>query len=599
MGFSLSSNFGKSAGKVLVAILLASTATACSSDTTRFGGLFAGSPDQTTTGSINRRGLTGPDGDPVPRADVAQGGGYQQQDYSQQNASVARPYPNSPARYNPSYSSARVSTAPVAIQRSDLAAPTASAAPVRSHVASRGEDEALAQPFPASRGKAAVSRTEPALAPDAMPTGTIKTAPAAASSSGWTAVNAPSVTLRPGENISLLSRRYGVPEKEILRANGLKNSAGAQPGQQIIIPTMNGAGAPSPAKVASEATDLSKGGKMPGPAKAPEQDAVVLPSNGQMRGKSQAGLADPGKLAAGNGKGPLPKGDGTYVVKPGDSLARIAKNTGVSVDALKQANHMQSGGGIRIGQTLKVPHGSVAEAEPIRPDPVKTASIEPQKSAVKSVAVPAMEPKQAAAEPTVKPAAKTAAATAKAAPAAKTAAADQVAKAAPKTATAAPAPDAAKPQAVAAAAPTQSVSDAEDKSDVSADAPEATGIGKYRWPVRGAVIAGYGSNVNGSRNDGIDISVPEGTPIKAAENGVVIYAGNGLKELGNTVLVRHDDGTVTVYGHADALSVARGQKVQRGQTLATSGMSGDVKQPQLHFEVRKNSAPVNPMTFLE
>ncbi|MDL2398508.1 peptidoglycan DD-metalloendopeptidase family protein [Rhizobium mayense] len=591
MGFSLSSNFGKSAGKVLVAILLASTATACSSDTTRFGGLFAGSPDRTTTGSINRRGLTGPDGDPVPRADVAQGGGYQQQDYSQQNAS---PYPNSPARYNPSYSSARVSTAPVAIQRSDLAAPTASAAPVRSHVASRAEKEALAQPFPASHGKAAASRMEPALAPDAMPTGTIKAPPTAATSSAWTAVNAPSVTLRPGESIDLLSRRYGVPEKEILRVNGLKNSASAQPGQQIIIPTMNGAGAPGPAKMASEATDLSKGGKMPGPAKAPEQDSVALPSNGQMRGKSQAGLADPSKLAAGNGKGPHPKGDGTYVVRPGDSLAKIAKNAGISVDALKQANHIQSGG-VRVGQTLKLPRGAIAEAEPVRPDPVKTASIEPQKSAVKSVAVPAMEPKQAAAEPTVKPAAKAAAAKTVAT---KTAAAEPAAKATFKT-VAASESDAAKPQAVAAAAPTQSVSDAAAKADVSADAPEETGIGKYRWPVRGAVIAGYGSNVNGSRNDGIDISVPEGTPIKAAENGVVIYAGNGLKELGNTVLVRHDDGTVTVYGHADALSVARGQKVQRGQTLATSGMSGDVKQPQLHFEVRKNSAPVNPMTFLE
>jgi murein DD-endopeptidase MepM/ murein hydrolase activator NlpD len=134
---------------------------------------------------------------------------------------------------------------------------------------------------------------------------------------------------------------------------------------------------------------------------------------------------------------------------------------------------------------------------------------------------------------------------------------------------------------------------------VASVAPESTGIGKYRWPVRGAVIAAYGANVEGSRNDGIDISVPQGTPIKAAENGVVIYAGNGLKELGNKVLLRHDDGTVTVYGHADALSVARGQKVQRGQTLATSGMSGNAKQPQLHFEVRKNASPVNPMTFLE
>ncbi|WP_047638027.1 peptidoglycan DD-metalloendopeptidase family protein [Rhizobium sp. SG570] len=562
MGFSLSSNFGKSAGKVLVAILLASTATACSSDTTRFSGLFSKNTDNVTTGSINRRSLNGPNGDPVPRADVAQAGGYGQQDYSQSSAPVTQPYPNSPARYNPSYSSARVSTAPVAIQRSDLAPPGASADMTRPHAAPRAENEALAQPFPSSRRNDG-SRARPALAPDTLSTGTIKTASAPQPSSGWTTVNAPSVTLHPGENIALLSRRYGVPEKEILRANGLRNGAGAQPGQQIIIPTMNGAGAASPAKMASEATDLSKGGKMPGPAKAPQQEVLALPSNGQMRGKSQAGLADPNKLAAGNGKGPTPKG--TYVVKPGDSLARIAKESGVTVAELKRANGMQAGDGVRIGQTLTLPHGALAA------DPVKTASIEPQKVSAKPVA----EPKQAAAEP--------------------------VAKQAPKAvAHADTAPDAAaaKPQVVASASPSQAVNDAA-KSDAQADAPEATGIGKYRWPVRGAVIAGYGANVNGSRNDGIDISVPEGTPIKAAENGVVIYAGNGLKELGNTVLIRHDDGTVTVYGHADALSVTRGQKVQRGQTLATSGMSGNVTQPQMHFEVRKNSAPVNPMTFLE
>jgi murein DD-endopeptidase MepM/ murein hydrolase activator NlpD len=564
MGFSLSSNFSKSAGKVLVAILLASTATACSSDTTRFSGLF-NKTDNMSTGSINRRSLNGSNGDPVPRADVAQAGGYGQQDYSQQSVPVTQPYPNSPARYNPSYSSARASTAPVAIQRTDLAAPNASANAGNPRRVPQAESDAMAQPFPASRNNNG-SRSAPALAPDTMSTGTIKTAAAQQMSPGWTTVNAPSVTLNQGENIALLSRRYGVPEKEILRANGLRNGAGAQPGQQIIIPTMNGAGVSGPAKMASEATDLSRDGKMPGPAKAPQQEALALPSGSQMRGKSQAGLADPNKLAAGNGKGPTPKG--THVVKPGDSLARIAKESGVSVAELKRANNMQAGDSIRIGQALVLPHGAVASA-----DPVKTASIEPQKASAKPGALP-VEPKQAAADP--------------------------IAKQAPKAvAHADAAGDAsAKPKEVASVSPSQSINDAA-KSDTQADAPEATGIGKYRWPVRGAVVAGYGANVNGSRNDGIDISVPEGTPIKAAENGVVIYAGNGLKELGNTVLVRHDDGTVTVYGHADALNVARGQKVQRGQTLATSGMSGNVSQPQLHFEVRKNSAPVNPMTFLE
>ena len=93
--------------------------------------------------------------------------------------------------------------------------------------------------------------------------------------------------------------------------------------------------------------------------------------------------------------------------------------------------------------------------------------------------------------------------------------------------------------------------------------------------------------------------MPEGTPVKAAENGVVIYAGDGLKELGKTVLVRHENGIVTVYGHVSGIDVKRGDTVKRGQQIASSGMSGAAKQPQLHFEVRKNSTPVNPVTYLQ
>ena len=111
-------------------------------------------------------------------------------------------------------------------------------------------------------------------------------------------------------------------------------------------------------------------------------------------------------------------------------------------------------------------------------------------------------------------------------------------------------------------------------------------------------MARYGDKVGSRRNDGLNISVPRGTPVKAAENGVVIYAGDGLKEFGNTVLVKHSDGLVTVYGHADKLNVKRGDKVQRGQEIALSGMSGDTDTPQLHFEVRKDSAPVDPSKFL-
>jgi murein DD-endopeptidase MepM/ murein hydrolase activator NlpD len=145
----------------------------------------------------------------------------------------------------------------------------------------------------------------------------------------------------------------------------------------------------------------------------------------------------------------------------------------------------------------------------------------------------------------------------------------------------------------------KSVADVQKVADNGEKAPDETGIGKYRWPVRGAVIAAYGQNVDGVRNPGIDISVPEGTPIKAAENGVVIYSGSGLKDLGNTVLIRHEDGTVTVYGNAQSLNVKRGDKVTRGEVIAASGMTGGANRPKLHFEVRQNAAAVNPMTFLQ
>jgi murein DD-endopeptidase MepM/ murein hydrolase activator NlpD len=130
-------------------------------------------------------------------------------------------------------------------------------------------------------------------------------------------------------------------------------------------------------------------------------------------------------------------------------------------------------------------------------------------------------------------------------------------------------------------------------------AAEATGaLPTFRWPVRGRVIAGYGAKTNGKQNDGINLAVPEGTPVKAAEDGVVAYAGNELKGYGNLVLVRHSNGFVTAYAHASEVMVKRGETIKRGQTIAKSGQSGEVGSPQLHFEIRKGSSPVDPLQFL-
>src|SRR5262249_30322131 len=123
-------------------------------------------------------------------------------------------------------------------------------------------------------------------------------------------------------------------------------------------------------------------------------------------------------------------------------------------------------------------------------------------------------------------------------------------------------------------------------------------VPKFRWPANGRVIASYGPTTNGQQNDGINIALPENTPVKAAEDGVVAYAGNELKGYGNLVLVRHPNGYVTAYAHAKELLVKRGDPVKRGQVIARSGQTGNVNAPQLHFEIRRGAAPFDPTRFL-
>jgi len=120
----------------------------------------------------------------------------------------------------------------------------------------------------------------------------------------------------------------------------------------------------------------------------------------------------------------------------------------------------------------------------------------------------------------------------------------------------------------------------------------------FRWPVRGRVISKFGSKPNNTRNEGINIAVPEGTGVRAAEAGVVAYAGNELKGYGELVLVRHQNGWVTAYAHNSELMVKRGDAVRRGDVIARAGQTGSVTTPQVHFEVRQGATAVDPMKYL-
>ncbi len=118
------------------------------------------------------------------------------------------------------------------------------------------------------------------------------------------------------------------------------------------------------------------------------------------------------------------------------------------------------------------------------------------------------------------------------------------------------------------------------------------------WPVDGKVISPYGSNRRGVVNDGINIAVPQGTPVRAAATGIVIYKGNLVPGFGKLILVQHDRDHVTAYGHLSRYEVNEGERVIGGQTIGRSGSTGNVDAPQLHFEVRRGVKPVNPMPYL-
>jgi murein DD-endopeptidase MepM/ murein hydrolase activator NlpD len=221
----------------------------------------------------------------------------------------------------------------------------------------------------------------------------------------------------------------------------------------------------------------------------------------------------------------------------------IARRNHISVVELARANGLAPTARLKLGMKINVPSRSVAAAQPARPATV---------AAVQPVAAPV-----------------------------------------PPVTRLATAADTQKARLAQASAADEPVAPSPVK------AAEATGaLPTFRWPARGKVIAAYGAKTNGKVNDGINLAVPEGTPIKAADDGVVAYAGNELKGYGNLVLVRHNNGYVTAYAHASELDVKRGDVVKRGQVIAKSGQSGEVQSPQLHFEIRKGSTPVDPLQFL-
>ncbi len=241
----------------------------------------------------------------------------------------------------------------------------------------------------------------------------------------------------------------------------------------------------------------------------------------------------------------------THTVEPGQSLLGIAKRYHKPVAEVARANNIQPYAKLNAGDRIVIPGmQQQAAAAPVR---TQTQPVAQPVATTQSVAAPQVSPpRTVAAEPTQSARVVT--------------------------------PAAQQPEAPA--------------TDATKSAEAVGAIPSFRWPARGRVIASYGSKQNGQQNDGINIAVPEGTPVKAAEDGTIAYAGNELKGFGNLVLIRHANGYVSAYAHASELLVKRGDTVKRGQIIGRSGQTGNVTSPQLHFEIRKGSTPVDPAQYL-
>jgi murein DD-endopeptidase MepM/ murein hydrolase activator NlpD len=236
---------------------------------------------------------------------------------------------------------------------------------------------------------------------------------------------------------------------------------------------------------------------------------------------------------------------GRHTLQSGETLYTIARRYKVGVDELKRANGIADESKLWAGKVLSVPGRGGAIAGVATPAPgASTAPPRVVQVTPRVVAAPPPEPEAAPEAPR-----KTAAGT--------------------------------------------------GGTMTDAGAPPASAAGKFRWPARGKLLVGFGGQQpDGTRSEGINVAVPQGTDIHAADAGRVHYVGDGLKGYGNLILIRHPNGWVSTYAHADQMLVKAGDQVRRGQVIGKAGTSGPVSQPQLRFELRKGTQPVDPLPHL-
>ena len=352
---------------------------------------------------------------------------------------------------------------------------------------------------------------------------------------GWTSTGGTMITVQSGETLYNISKRYGVPVSALKSANNISNENSLRAGQQILIPNY----------VYSSSAPVS----------APDNNANTRAA------RASTGLI--GEANASNAKTPTPK----PVTKSTQSIKKLKQQVSASSD-YESAEYtvvsgsdsgsattytVKSGDSLsRIGKQYGVSASALQRHNGLSNSNIRIGqklSIPGSGQATKTAAV---DGSNYGVDPVV------------------TGTANKV------------------------DSQTTSAVSSEDAST----APKRTGISDFRWPVRGRIVSGFGEKQGSEKNDGIDISVPEGTAVRAAENGVVIYTGTEISMYGKLVLIRHEDGWVSAYAHNRDYEVTKGENVRRGQIIARSGKTGETDRPKVHFELRKESNPVDPEKYL-
>ena len=383
------------------------------------------------------------------------------------------------------------------------------------------------------------------------------------------------VVVRRGDTLYAIARENGMTLDEIARANNLSEPYTIRIGQVLKIKTetpIKTEVKPAPKaekEVAKETPKPVKEATKSEPK--PTKEVATKKTEPKVIKSEQPVKSEP--------KAPkdirVPIKDIT--VARGDTLYSISRKYSVPVNDLAVMNGLSAPFSLSVGQTLHVPDLQVRMADtPKKPTTttvkVSDKKVETKKTNIKEQPVKKADNKVVKQEPAKKAETK------------KSENKKQETKKTVKT----------EPKKTTEPKPTT-------KTPQKTEAPKivARSSSKFSWPVRGSILSHYGAKTGGLYNDGINISAALNTSVLAAENGVVAYAGNEVRGMGNLVIIQHADGWMTVYAHMNSMTVRRGARVSVGQKIGTVGKTGKVTTPQLHFEIRKGTKAYNPVNYLK